>query len=183
MNAMKILNLLTVLIFFLVLISCGAKKEKTDDLDSTNAETSEGIIDTNVSYEEFVADGLGEDTTYLETSETDKMVYISPSKEVQVDPPVEENKEVKPIKKETKEEVKSHEIRYYVVAGSFKSYSNAKNLSNFFQKKGYHPLILPKVSEYNRVAIVSYSAEADARKSIEKLRKEHNDLTFWLYKW
>jgi cell division protein FtsN len=162
------------------MISCGAKKEKTDDLDSTNNEILDGSLDTNVSYEEFVADGLDEDTTYIDTSKTEKMVYISPSKEVQVDPPVETKKELVPVKKE---DVKTHEIRYYVVTGSFKSYSNAKNLSNYFQKKGYHPLILPKVNEYNRVAIVSYSNEADARKSIQKLRTEHNDLTFWLYKW
>jgi cell division protein FtsN len=180
---MKILNLLTVLIFVFILISCGAKKEKTDDLDSTANENLEGNIDTNVSYEEFVANGLGEDTNYVENTKSEKMVYISPTKEVQVDPPVDLKKEVVPVKKEIKEEVKAHEVRYYVVAGSFKSYSNAKNLSNFFQKKGYHPLILPKVNEYNRVAIVSYSIEADARKSLEKLRTENKDITFWLYKW
>jgi hypothetical protein len=179
---MKYLNLIIAVSFALVMISCGAKKEKTDELSSPDSEIIDETLDTNVSYEEFVADGFSDETSMIDSSNKEKMVYIDQSNEIQIDPPVE-NKKVEPVKEEPKKIEKAHETRYYVVAGSFKKYSNAQVLFDFFKKKGYQPLILPKVEGYNRVAIVSYSQESEARKALTKLRVDNNDITFWLYKW
>jgi cell division protein FtsN len=180
---MKHLSLIATLFIALILFSCGAKDEKTEELSSDDNGIVDETLDTNTSYEEFVADGFSEDLNPVDTSKSEKMVYIDPSKEIQIDPPIEKKEEVVPVKELPKETVKTHETRFYVVAGSFKKYSNAQNLFNYFKKKGYSPLILPKVNGYNRVAIISYTSENQARASVKKLRTEHNDLTFWLYKW
>lgn len=195
---MKHASLITILLIALVAFSCGKKEEKKENLDDKDNEIIDATIDTSqnyASYEEFVTDGSDEGITSADTSNKTDMVFIDPTDEIQIDPPVIKKEEVKKEqKKEVKKEVKkepvieketsnSHELRYYIVVGSFKNYSNAQNLNAYFKTKGYSPLILPKENGYNRVAVSSYPLEADARKAIQKLRTEHNDLTFWLYKW
>ncbi|MCF6241338.1 MAG: SPOR domain-containing protein, partial [Bacteroidales bacterium] len=97
---------------------------------------------------------------------------------------VEETKPEEPVEEEVvKEEPKVHQEKFYIVVGSFKKFSNAQNLSNYFEKEGYKPMILPKVNGYNRVAIMSYVEKANAQKAVKRAREKYNDLTFWIYKW
>ncbi len=177
---MKYVSLFAFIFAALLITSCGAKEEKRDDLPKDNE-----IVDLEndtTGYPEFFADDE-EDINPADSSSKETMIYVDNTKEIQVDPPVKE--EIKDVKKEpvVKEEAKVHEKRFYIVVGSFKEYTNAQKLHKYFKDKGYYPLILPKVNEYNRVAISSYVEEANARKAIKKLRVEHNNLTFWLYKW
>ncbi len=195
---MKQISLIAILIIAIVIGSCGNKEEKKESLKDN--EIVDATIDTSqnyASYEEFVSDGSEDGLTLVDTSKKVEMVYVEPINEIQIDPPMDNTKEVKKevtkepikeVKKEVKKEVvketpKTHEQRFYIVVGSFKNYSNAQNLNAYFKKKGYSPLILPKANGYNRVAILSFPGEAEARKSIQKLRLEHNDLTFWIYRW
>jgi cell division protein FtsN len=177
---MKYISLFAFIFAALLITSCGAKEEEKQDLPVDNE-----IVDLEndtTDYPEFFADDE-EDINPADSSSKETMIYVDDTKEIQVDPPVKE--EIKDVKKEpvVKEEPKVHEKRFYIVVGSFKEYSNAQKLHKYFKDKGYYPLILPKVNEYNRVAISSYVEEANARKAIKKLRVDHNDLTFWLYKW
>lgn len=189
----------------LIVISCGKKEEKKEALADKDNQIVDATIDTSqnyASYEEFVADGTDQSFGTADTSKKNDMVFVDPSDEIQIDPPVvSENKDntKKEVKKETpkdntkkevkkenvnvKETTKNHESRFYIVVGSFKKYSNAQNLNAYFKTKGYSPIILPKENGYNRVAINSYVKEDEARVAIKKLRTEHNDLTFWIYKW
>jgi cell division septation protein DedD len=190
---MKYPSLLITSIFAVFLISCGAKKEKTEDLNNTNEASLEKPAENDTSFTDFVDQGSPKDSLSYDTTNVERSTYIDPTKGIQIDPPVvnkTENKIEKKIeakketkKQESKEIVKSHELRYYVVAGSFKKYSNAHNLVDYFKRKGYKPLILPKSKGYNRVAIVSFPKESEARTSIKQLRTDHKDLAFWLYKW
>ncbi len=191
---MKHASLITIVLIAFLTFSCGKKEEKKENLDDKDNEIIDATIDTSqnyASYEEFVTDGSDDGLTSADTSNKTDMVFIDPTDEIQIDPPVVKKEEVKKepkkeVKKEPiieKETSKSKEKRYYIVVGSFKNYSNAQNLNAYFKTKGYSPLILPKENGYNRVAVSSYPKEADARTAIQKLRTEHNDLTFWLYKW
>jgi len=196
---MKQISLIAILVIAVIISSCGKKEEKKEALSDKNEIVDESKPDTSInytSYEEFVSDGSDINVTNTDTTKKSDMIFIEPTNEIQIDPPVDTKKEpVKEIKKETKKEVKkepkkevikaekSHELKFYVVVGSFKNYSNAENLNAYFKTKGYSPMILPKANGYNRVAISSYAKETDARTAIKKLRTEHNDLTFWLYKW
>jgi cell division protein FtsN len=178
---MKNLSLIAAILFTIVLCSCGSKKEKTEETDLMEEEVI--AQDSTTSYEDFLSTGLTDESDVIDSSKSDKMVLPDSSKEVRIDPPVNNKTITQPKKDEPKQVTKPNEKRYYIVAGSFKKYSNAQNLFNYFKKRGYSPLILPKMDGYNRVAIVSYSKEADARQALSKLRIEYNDLTFWLYSW
>lgn len=181
---MKYISLIAFVFIALIISSCGAKEEKREDLNTDN-NIVDATIDTSQDYEKyenFVADGV-DDLNPADSSTKETMVYTDNTKEIQVDPPVEKKEVIKEKPVVKKEETKVHEKRFYIVVGSFKEYGNAQKLYNYFKNKGYYPLILPKVNEYNRVAISSYVEEANARKAIKKLRVDHNDLTFWLYKW
>lgn len=170
---MKYTKLFVVALVTVVLVACGAKEEKKEP--KSNQENEEVVTsDENVNnYSEFI--------NPADSSSSETMNYDNPVEE-QVDPAVEEKPKV--VEKPKKKKVKNtHQKRFYIVVGSFEKYDNAKKLKEYFQKKNYHPMILPKVNQYNRVALVSYVEEANARKAIKKLRIEHNDLTFWIYKW
>ncbi|MBN1251021.1 MAG: SPOR domain-containing protein [Bacteroidales bacterium] len=181
---MKNIILSLTFIAALILSSCGAKEETREKINDDKEFVDETQDTTNYpDYEEFVSDGVGEEINPVDSSTVETMNYNENSKEELVsekEQPKEIKKEVKPV---VKEAPKVHETRYYVVVGSFKKFSNAQNLSTYFKQKGYYPLILPKVNDYNRVAITSFVEKPNAKRAIEKLRKEHNDLTFWIYKW
>ena len=69
---------------------------------------------------------------------------------------------------------------YYVIVGSFKIYDNAEVCNKNYTKKGYTPVILPKVGPYNRVAAAYFNDEADARKELKALRSKFHNNKFWL---
>ena len=173
---MKYISLFAIIFAALMITACGAKEEETQDLPENNEIVD--LEEDTTDYPEFFADE--EDINPADSSSKETMIYVDDTKEIQVDPPVKEEVKKDPV---VNEEPKVHQQRFYIVVGSFKEYSNAQKLNKYFKDKGYYPLILPKVNEYNRVAISSYVEEANARKAIKKLRVEHNDLTFWLYKW
>jgi len=164
----------------LILSSCGAKEETKENIKDDQEFVDETQDTTNYpDYEEFVSDGTGEEFDAADSSSVETMNYDKNTKEVLVDEN-EAPKEVKPVVKTTP---KVHQTRFYIVVGSFKKFKNAKTLSTFFKQKGYYPLILPKVNDYNRVAISSFVEKPNAKKAITKLKAEYNDLTFWIYKW
>ncbi|OQY01157.1 MAG: hypothetical protein B6I20_07925 [Bacteroidetes bacterium 4572_117] len=176
-----------IIIFFVAIIfsSCGAKEETASETDA-DSEIME-VPDTldYAGNEEFIADESDLDINPVDSTLQENMNYDENTNEVQVDPPVEVKEKPVVVKEEKPvvEEVKVHQKRYYIVVGSFKKSSNAENLNNYFKKKGYRPMILPKVNGYNRVAISSFVEKANAKKNVIKLRKEYNDLTFWIYQW
>jgi len=177
---MKYISLFAFIVAALMITSCGAKTEEKQDKP-----VDDEIVDLEedtTSYPEFFADDVDSEINPADSSSKETMILVDDTEEIQVDPPVKE--ETKVVKKDpVVKETNVHQKRFYIVVGSFKEYGNAQKLNNFFKNKGYYPLILPKINEYNRVAISSYVEEANARKAIKKLRIEHNDLTFWIFKW
>ncbi len=179
---MKYTNLLMFALVVIMLAACGAKEEKKEPQDNFTEEEQIIEIDNDTAnYPEiYTSEDYGADDGIVDndTAQAEEAPLKEPKAEekpkVKEKPVVENKPEVK---------VKKHEKRYYIVVGSFKKYDNAKKLEAVFKAKGYKTWILPKVNEYNRVAIVSYVKEADARTAVKKLRIEHNDLTFWLYRW
>ena len=184
---MKSISLIIAMFMVVIFSSCGAKEETTEE---TNLDTE--IIDENADTSaysdniEFLSDENNEDVNPVDSTLQEDFHYPDKTDEVQVDPIIIDEKETTVVE-ETKEKpvVKTevHVKRFYVVVGSFKKFSNAQNLNKYFEQKGYHPMILPKVNEYNRVAISSYLEKANAKKAVSKLRAEYNDLTFWIYQW
>ena len=186
---MKYISLIVAFFFAVLFSACGAKEEKTEQNDA-NTEVVDETPDS-LAY--------GGDNEFIDESDNDFNPVDSTANMVMPDENTEmtqvnEQEETKPaiieeskteVKEEPikKEEPKVHEARFYVVVGSFKKYSNAQNLKNYFEKEGYMPMILPKVNEYNRVAIASYVEKANAKKAVTHLRNKYNDLTFWIYKW
>ncbi len=178
---MKYISLIALFFATLMITACGAKDEEKQEIT-----TDDEIIDVEddpTEYPNLIGSEVESDINPADSSSEETMIYVEDTEEIQVDPPVKEEVKVEKSEPEVKEEPKVHQKRFYIVVGSFKEYSNAQKLHKYFEGKGYYPLILPKVNEYNRVAISSYVEEANARKAIRKLRIEHNDLTFWLYKW
>ncbi len=171
------------LVVALVLNSCGAKEETKENAKGDSEFVDEGADTLSYpAYDEFVDDGTGQEFDAVDSSSVETMNYDEKTKEVLVDE-AEETKEVKKPKTVVKKQPKVHETRFYIVVGSFKKFKNAKSLSNYFKNKGYYPLILPKQNNYNRVAISSFVEKPNAKKALLKLRKQYNDLTFWIYKW
>jgi len=172
---MKHIILSITVVIALILGSCGAKEESKKV--NNNEEFIDETTDTtdNIDYEAVVDNGLGEEFEPADSSSVETMNYTENTEEVLV----KETEEPKEVKKEPK----VHQVRYYIVVGSFTKFKNAKSLSTFFKKKGYYPLILPKSNNYNRVAISSFVEKPNAKKAISKLKNEYNDLTFWIYKW
>jgi cell division protein FtsN len=195
---MRNLSLILVIFFSLFIIACGNKKENTEELEIADNEIIEGTVDDDTSNANnaIISDNFTDESGIIDSSKKEQIVYTDASKEMQVDPPVNDKAVTEPIKEKPivevkniekknieKPVVKAHETKFYIVAGSFKKYSNAQNLFDLFKNKGYAPLILPKSDGYNRVAIVSYMQENEARKALTHLRSAHNDITFWLFKW
>jgi cell division protein FtsN len=195
---MRNLSLILVIFFSLFIIACGNKKESTEELETADNEIIEGTVgdDTSNVNNGIISDNFTDESGIIDSSKNEPIVYTDASKEMQVDPPVNNKTVSEPIKEKPivevkniekknieKPVVKTHETKFYIVAGSFKKYSNAQNLFDLFKNKGYAPLILPKSNGYNRVAIVSYMQEKEARKALSQLRSTHNDITFWLFKW
>jgi len=183
---MKHISLIIAILVAVFFSSCGAKEESTEETDP-DMEIIDETTDTSAYMDdiEFVSDDT--EINPVDSTLQENMDYPDNTNEVLVDPPVVEKEEtvVEEVKETpvVKEEVKVHQKRYYVVVGSFKKFSNAKNLNKYFEQKGYRPMILPVVNDYNRVAISSYIEKTNAKKAVEKLRKEYNDLTFWIYQW
>lgn len=183
---MKNISLIVAILVAVIFSSCGAKEESTEE---TNLDTE--IIDETADTSdyagniEFLADESDVEINPVDSTLQEDLHYPDNINELQVDPVIEEKEEavVEEIAETPVVKEKAHQKMFYVVVGSFKKFSNAQNLNKYFEQKGYHPMILPKVNEYNRVAISSYVEKANAKKAVIKLRGEYNDLTFWIYQW
>jgi cell division septation protein DedD len=185
---MKHISLIIAFFFAVLFSACGAKEETTEQTDQ-NAEVYEETSDTSMAYggdNEFIDEGEFDPTDSTENMQmpddniTPELVNEQENETTQV----EENKQEEQVEEEVvKEKPKVHQEKFYIVVGSFKKFSNAQNLSNYFEKEGYKPMILPKVNGYNRVAISSYVEKTNAQKAVKRAREKYNDLTFWIYKW
>jgi len=185
LKTMKNISLIVAILMTVIFSSCGAKEETTEETNQ-DTEIIDETVDTSAYSDniEFLSDESDIEIDPVDSTLQEDLLYPDNTNEVQVDPVVEEK--LQPVTEEIKETpvVKEvHQKRYYVVVGSFKTFSNAQNLNKYFEQKGYHPMILPKVNEYNRVAISSYVEKSNAKKAVTKLRGEYNDLTFWIYQW
>ncbi len=169
---MKYTNLLLIALTLVLFASCGAKEDKKEPKDDFS---DEQVIDVDNDTAQYPVD--------FENEEIDNNdVVVDTVEEQKVEEKVVKVREVKPVEK-PKVVTKKHQKRYYIVVGSFKKFNNAKKLNSYFKSKGYKPMVLPRTNEFNRVAIVSYVKEAEARRAIKKLKAEHNNYTFWLYRW
>ncbi len=168
---MKYTNLLLVALMLVVFSACGAKKDKkepkeinVDQVIDVDNDTANYPVDLGSADLDSVSDNVATDT--LAQKEVEPVVEETPK--VEDTPKVEE-----PV----------HQKRYYIVVGSFRKYGNAKRLNEYFKAKGYKTMVLPRTNELNRVAIVSFVKEGNARRAVKRLRVEHNDYTFWIYRW
>ncbi len=190
---MKHISLIAAFFFAVLFSACGAKEETTEQTDP-NAEVYDETMDTSMAYggdNEFIDDEsdfnpvdssenmqMPDENTPMELVDEQEQTTETPVEEVKTEEVVKED-----VKENTKEEPKVHQVRYYIVVGSFKKFTNAKNLSNYFEKEGYKTMILPEDKGYYRVAISSYVEKANAKKAVVRAREKYNDLTFWIYKW
>ena len=187
MRKMKHISLIIAFFFAVLFSACGAKEEKTEQTDQ-NAEVYDETADTSMAYggdNEFIDEGFDptDSTENMQMPDENNAPELVNEQENETSQ-VEETKPEEVVKGEVvKEEPKIHQEKFYIVVGSFKKFSNAQNLSNYFEKEGYKPMILPKVNGYNRVAISSYVEKTNAQKAVKRAREKYNDLTFWIYKW
>ena len=71
--------------------------------------------------------------------------------------------------------------KFYIIAGSFKTYKNAEELYKKLSTQGYsNAQILDPVNEFSRVVVASFNDEGEARTELSKLRKKYNDNSIWL---
>ncbi|MDP4187624.1 MAG: SPOR domain-containing protein, partial [Bacteroidota bacterium] len=75
----------------------------------------------------------------------------------------------------------SADKKYYIIAGSFKKLSFAKNLRQELEKNGFHAEILTIDSQTFRVALGSFRSKDSANKELKKLKVLKNSDTYWLY--
>lgn len=90
--------------------------------------------------------------------------------------PVIENNEAAAIKEDNKLNAQD----YYVIGGSFKELARANKFAADLKTKGYESTVLKPVNGFNRVAIRAYETQEKARVELAKLRKDFNNITYWL---
>ncbi len=99
-------------------------------------------------------------------------------------PYVKEEPKVKPVVKETKDIVVKEEkvrvieeedksFKYYVIIGSFKVLSNAKNYKSTLIEEGFTPVILENENGLYRVSVAAYNDEMDARSKVGNIRDQY----------
>ncbi len=167
---MKYTNVLFFALLIVFLASCGAKENKKEPKDID----VEQVIDVDNDTANYPVDLNSADTDLSASQDTLSADTLAVKPVVEEKPAVVEKPKVEPRK---------HQKRYYIVVGSFRKYGNAKRLNSYFKAKGYKTMVLPRTNELNRVAIVSYVSEKNARKAVKRLRVEHNNYTFWIYRW
>jgi cell division protein FtsN len=73
--------------------------------------------------------------------------------------------------------------KFYLVAGSFNEYQNAREYKEKLEDKGYQPKILDDVKDnnnYYRVYIGAFSKKKNAMDKLNQLRQKENDDFVWL---
>ncbi len=99
-------------------------------------------------------------------------------------PYVKEEPKVKPVVKKEKEIVVKEEkvkviededksFKYYVIIGSFKILTNAKNYKHTLIEEGFTPVILENENGLYRVSIAAYNDEMDARNKVGAIRNQY----------
>ncbi len=99
-------------------------------------------------------------------------------------PYVKEEPKVKPVVKEEKEIVVKEEkvkvieeedksFKYYVIIGSFKVLTNAKNYKSSLIDEGFTPVILENENGLYRVSVAAYNDEMDARQKVGTIRNQY----------
>ncbi len=99
-------------------------------------------------------------------------------------PYVKEEPKVKPVVKKNKDIVVKEEkvrvieeedksFKYYVIIGSFKVLSNAKNYKSTLIEEGFTPVILENENGLYRVSVAAYNEEMDARSKVGNIRDQY----------
>ncbi len=100
-------------------------------------------------------------------------------------PYVKEEPKVKPVVKKSEEIVVKEEkvkvleeedksYKYYVIIGSFKVLTNAKNYKNSLIEEGFTPVILENENGLYRVSVAAYNEEMDARQKVGTIRNQYD---------
>jgi cell division protein FtsN len=135
------------------------------------AESSDTLYVPDDGYGDFASvdnNANTNESTVTSETETNNEVYI-------------ENKDGRLVP-ET-EETHNDKDKFYIVAGSFTVYSNAKKQNDKLQKLGYtESKILEPYGQYNRVTIKEFSTREEARAALSQLRGSIKDQTLWLLK-
>ncbi len=86
---------------------------------------------------------------------------------------VKKNNEI--VVKEEKIKVIEEEdksFKYYVIIGSFKVLTNAKNYKSSLINEGFTPVILENENGLYRISVAAYNDEIDARKKVGIIRNQ-----------
>jgi len=99
-----------------------------------------------------------------------------------VPPPPKKEQPVAPVKKEEAPPAQpAPQTRYYVITGSFLNPGNEQRFEEMMRNEGFSPVQLPGDSGFQRVAVLSFDNEAEARQKLQEVRSsspQHRDA--WL---
>jgi len=138
----------------------GAEASETDTLSNTfEDDFSSPVSDQNPSTAENT-----EDSDANSDSNTDESVYTET-----------QNGEISRVP----EEQVTANGNYYIIAGSFKLYSNAQSLNQKLKAKGFDSKILEPYAQYNRVTVKQFNTVAEAKAALPALRSQI-DQTLWI---
>lgn len=153
------------------------KQEENSSLESPN--TIEKAIDFKTKEENALAyvepktnvsDKKNESNLEL-VKEVSIEETVEPKEEaIQEDISLQDKNELK-VEEKVKEEIPVQSLKYQLVAGSFKSQSNANRLSKKIQKLDYQAQVIKQGNRY-RVIAVSFASKSDAIKTKKALKKQ-----------
>ncbi len=164
MTKFKLMGLSLLALAMVALVDCkgnksGAEASETDTLSNT----FEDQFQSPISEQEPVADANLDANT--DTNE-DQSVYTET--------------QTGEISRVPEEQVTANG-NFYIVAGSFKLYSNAQSLNQKLKAKGFDSKILEPYAQYNRVTVKQFNTVEEARAALPGLRSQI-DQTLWILK-
>lgn len=78
-------------------------------------------------------------------------------------------------------DLNNENFKYYVIIGSFKILSNAKNYKQVLIKEGFTPVLMENESGLYRVSVSAYNQETAARNRITEIRSQYKKYSdVWL---
>lgn len=171
-----------VALFFLIRNYYFPPKIDTTNSNVLNSKTPESIIKVDIEVKDKIEKPKDEiDKAYNEQAEYDKFVAEQKEKEKKQEEAIantliENAKEKEKVKQNTT----PNGIRFYVIAGSFKSADNAKKFVNELKKSGFNAAIVIQTSGMNAVHIGSYITHEEASKAMNEFKSKRQNL--WILK-